>query len=137
MWGWQFRYQNSQEDYSRGRRLKESWRGDGMMGVSRMSRKRKGKMVNSRDTPVNVYGLETLALTEKQQEKVQVCKNDYIRRIVGVNRADKRRTEELRVQVGAKESLRINWQGVGCNRPDMRKKWEHDKTKGLSNLIIV
>ena len=36
-----------------------------------------------------------MALTEKQQ-KVQVCENDWVRIIVGVQRADKRRMDELR-----------------------------------------
>jgi len=50
--------------------------------------------------------LGTMALTEKQQ-KILVCDNKWIRRIVGVKRADKRKMDEMRV--GMKESLRRNW----------------------------
>ena len=46
-----------------------------------------------------------MALTEKLQ-KAQVCENNWIRRIVGVKRADKRRLDEQRVEVGVKESFK-------------------------------
>ena len=49
-------------------------------------------------------GLETMTLTEKQQ-KEQVCENNWIRRIVGEKIADKR-MDELRVEVGVKESFK-------------------------------
>ena len=45
-----------------------------------------------------------MTLTEKQQ-KEQVCENNWIRRIVGEKIADKR-MDELRVEVGVKESLK-------------------------------
>ena len=44
----------------------------------------------------------TMALTEKQHEKVHVCETNLVRRIVGDKRADKRRMDELRVDVGVK-----------------------------------
>ena len=52
--------------------------------------------------------LEMMALTEKQQEKVQVRENNLVR-IMGIMRADKRRMDELRVEFGMNESLRGNW----------------------------
>ena len=55
--------------------------------------------------PAYVYGLETMALTEKQQEHVQVCENNWLRRIVGVTKPDRRGMDELRVEVGVKERL--------------------------------
>ena len=39
----------------------------------RKSRKRNGNALSSCVTPACINGLETMALTEKQQEKVQVC----------------------------------------------------------------
>ena len=46
---------------------------------------------------------------EKQQEKVQVWDNYWVRLIVevksAVKRADKRRMDEMRVEVGVKESV--------------------------------
>ena len=53
-----------------------------------------------------ICGLETIALTEKQQEKVQVCENNWLGRIAGVKTVDKRRMDELRVEVGGKESFK-------------------------------
>ncbi|KAK2178508.1 hypothetical protein NP493_541g02090 [Ridgeia piscesae] len=48
-----------------------------------------------------------MVLTEKQEEKVQFCNNKNLtRRIVGVKRADKRRMDELIVEVGVKESVK-------------------------------
>ena len=49
----------------------------------RVSRKRKGKVLSSCVAPTYMYGLEAMALTEKQQENVLVCENNWIRRIVG------------------------------------------------------
>ena len=40
--------------------------------------------------------IETMALTEKQQEKVQVCETNVVRRIVGVKRDGKRRMGEVK-----------------------------------------
>ena len=59
-------------------------------------------------TCVRAYtcGLEMMALMKKQQEKELVCENNWIRRIVGVKRADKRRLDELRVEVAVKESFK-------------------------------
>ena len=44
-------------------------------------------------------------MTETQQEKLQVCENNWIRRIAGIQRIDKRRMEELREEVDVRESL--------------------------------
>ena len=51
-----------------------AWRkAEGVMGDSRISRKRKGDVLSSFVTPAYINTLETMTLTEKQQEKVQVC----------------------------------------------------------------
>ena len=44
-----------------------------------------------------------MALTAKQEQKVQVCETNLVGRIVRVKRAGERRTDELRVEVGVKE----------------------------------
>ncbi len=46
---------------------------EGVTGDRRISRKRKGNVLSSCATPAYMNALETMALTEKQQEKVQVC----------------------------------------------------------------
>ena len=52
-----------------------NWTVEGVMGDRRISYKRKGNVLSSCVTSVYMNALETMALTEKQQEKVQVCEN--------------------------------------------------------------
>ena len=57
-----------------------AWRKvEGVMGDRRITRKRKGNVLSSCVTPAYMNALETMALTEKQQDNVQVCKNNLIR----------------------------------------------------------
>ena len=63
-------------------------------------------------------GLETLALSELHQHKLQVCENNWIRRIAGVRRAERRRMKDLREEVGTKACIvgkivksRMKWAG--------------------------
>ena len=59
------------DDYSRGKRLEKV---EGVVGDRRMSGIRKGNnMFNSRAIHAFMNALETMALTEKQQEKAQIC----------------------------------------------------------------
>ena len=37
-----------------------------------------------------LYGLETVPLTERQQQRLQVCENNWVRKIVGVKWVDRR-----------------------------------------------
>ena len=82
------------------------------MGDRNISRKLKGKVLNSCITPA--YGLETMVITEK----LEVCENNPVRRIARVKRIDKRRMEELSGVAGVRESLtkklvmsRLMWAG--------------------------
>ena len=61
------------------------------MGDRHKSRKRKGNVLISCVTPAYMNALGTTTLTEKQQEKVQVCEKRSVRIIVGVKRADERK----------------------------------------------
>ena len=47
-------------------------------GGRKIPRKLKGKVLDSRVVPASTYGLETLALCELQQHKLQVCENNWI-----------------------------------------------------------
>ena len=65
-----------------------------------------------------LYGTETLALTELQQHRLQVCENNWVRKIARVTRADRRRMVELREETGVQRSLterlarsRVQWAG--------------------------
>ena len=75
-------------------------------GVTRdrhISQKLKGKVLNLCITREYLYGLETMTTT-KQEERLQVCKSNWVRRTVGVKRINKRRMEGLREEVGVRES---------------------------------
>ena len=68
--------------------------------------------------PASTYGLETLALSEVHQDKLQVCENNWISRIAGVRRVERRRMKYLREEVGTKASIvgkivinRMKWTG--------------------------
>ena len=52
-----------------------------------------------------LYSLEMVALTERQQQRLQVCKNNWVRRITGVKTVDQRRMDELREEIGVQVSL--------------------------------
>ena len=50
-----------------------------------------------------LYGTETLALTKRQQQRLQVCENNWVRKIARVARAD-RSVEELDRQTGEEQT---------------------------------
>ena len=85
-----------------------AWRKvEGMMGDRHISRKLKGKVLNSCITPAYLCGLETMAMTCKQ-ERLQVWVHNRVRRTARVKRIDKQRMEELREEVGVRVS-RGSW----------------------------
>ena len=80
-----------------------AWRNvEGVMVDRKTSRKLKGKVLDSYVVPASTYGLDTLALSELHQHKLQVCENNWIRRIAGVERVERRRMKDLREEVGTK-----------------------------------
>ena len=76
-----------------------------VMGDRHISRKRKGNVLSSCVTPAYINVLEAMALTKKQQEEIQVCKNNLVRIIVGDKRANK--IKWMRLEVGVKESSKM------------------------------
>ena len=51
------------------------------------------------------YGLDTLALSELHQHKLQVCENNWIWRMAGVRRVERRKMKDLRQEVGTKACI--------------------------------
>ena len=83
-----------------------------------ISKKLKGKVIRTSVKPACLYGLETVALTEQQQQKLQVCENNWVRRITRTKRVDRRR----------KNDLRKGWDGQAtCVRRDMRRSVEDER----------
>ena len=67
----------------------KAWRAvEGVMADRRISKRLKGKVVSTCVTPACLYGTETLAMTELQQQRLQVCENNWVRKMAGVTRAD-------------------------------------------------
>ena len=83
-----------------------AWRGvERVMADRQISNRLKGKVMSMCVTPACLYGTETLALTELQQQTLQVCENSWVRKIARVTRADRRRMVELRKRDGSAEEL--------------------------------
>ena len=79
-----------------------------------------GEVLDSCVVPASTYGLEMLALSELHQHKLglQVCENNWIRRIAGVKRVERRKMKDLREEVGTKACIvgkivktRMKWAG--------------------------
>ena len=77
--------------------------GGGVMADRRISKRLKGKVMSTCDTPACLYGTETLALTELQQQRLQVCENNWVRKIARVTRADRRSAKELDRETGEEQ----------------------------------
>ena len=59
-----------------------AWRAvEGVMADRRISIRLKGKVMSTCVTPACLYGTETLALAELQQQRLQVCENNWVRKI--------------------------------------------------------
>ena len=83
-----------------------AWRNvEGVMVDRNISRKLKWKVLDSCVVPASIYGLETLALSELHQHKLQVCENNWIRRLAGIRRVERRRMKDLREEVGTKACI--------------------------------
>ena len=62
-----------------------AWRAvEGVMADRRISKRLKGKAMSTCVTQACLYGTETLALTELQQQRLQVCENNWVRKIARV-----------------------------------------------------
>ena len=112
----------------------------GVMVDRKISRKLKGKVLDSCVVPASTYGLETLALSELHQHKLQICENNWIRRIAGIKRVERRGMKFLREEVGTKActvdkmvNSRMKWAGhmVRIKDDKLPKISETKKQKGF------
>ena len=109
------------------------------MLARKMSKKLKGKVLRACATSACLYGLETVALTEQQQQqKLQVCENNWVGRITRTKRVDRRRMKDPVKEVGMQCSLtgrlvrsRMRWAGhlVRVDTGKLAKRDEVEKTK--------
>ena len=75
------------------------------MADRHISKKLKGKVLGTSVIPACMYGLETVDLSKTQQQRLQVCENNWMRRIAGVKRVDRRRLVDIREDIGMYRSL--------------------------------
>ena len=111
-----------------------AWRN--VMVDRKISRKLKGEVLDSCVVPASIYGLETLVLSELNQHKLQVCENNWIRRIAGVKRVERRRMKDLREEVGTKACIvgkiaksRMKWAGHMVRMKDDKLQKRSEKKK--------
>ena len=106
------------------------------MLARKSSKKLKGKVLRTCVTPACLCGLETVALTKQQQQKLQVYENNWVRRITRTKRVDRRRMNDLRKEVGMQCSLtgrlvrsRMRWAGhlVRMDASKLEKRAEVEK----------
>ena len=77
-----------------------AWRRvEGIMWDRKLKKQLKGKVLEACVVPACIYGLGTLALTERQ-EKMQIAENNWVRRIGKVTQEDRRKMKELREEIG-------------------------------------
>ena len=116
-----------------------AWRKvEGVILDRQILKKLKGKVLRTCVTPACLYGLETVALTV-QQQKLQVCENNWVQRITRTKRVDRRRMNDMRKEVGMQCSLtgRLvrssrRWAGylVRMDAGKLAKRAEVDKHQG-------
>ena len=89
-----------------------AWRRvEGIMWDRKLKKQLKGKVLEACVVPACIYGLGTLALTEKQEEKIHIAENNWVRRICKVTQEDRRKMKELREEIGMKKHLKMKVPG--------------------------
>ena len=78
---------------------------EGVMVDRRISKRVTGKAMSTCVTTACRNGTETLAMTELQQQGLQVFENNWLRKIARVTMTDRRRMVELREYIGVQRSL--------------------------------
>ena len=85
------------------KRVQAGWNGwrrvSGVICDRRLPARVKGKVYSSMVRPAMVYGLETVAVTKKQVEEMEVAEMKMLRFAMGVTRKDKIRNEHIRSTV--------------------------------------
>ena len=92
------------------KRVQAGWNGwkkvSGVICDRRLTARVKGKVYSSVVKPTMVYGIETVALTKKQLEEMEVAEMKMLRFAMGVKREDKIKNKYIRGTVKV-ERLRM------------------------------
>ena len=103
------------------RRIQAGWsnwgKGTGVMCDKRASARLKGKLYTTVVRPAMMYGLETVALTKKQESELEVNEMRMLRWSLGWTRKDRVRNEKIRNMTGVQKfsvktrESRLRWYG--------------------------
>ena len=100
------------------RRVQARWnewkKVSGVICDRRLSARVKGKVYSSVVRPVMMYGLETVAITKKQVEEMEVAEMKMLRFAMGVTRKDKKRNEYI------KSTVKVERLGIKMREGRMR-----------------
>ena len=81
------------------------------MWDGKLKKQLKEEVLETCVVPACIYGLRTLALTERREEKIQIAENNWVRRICKVTQEDRRKMKELREEIGMKKQLKMKVAG--------------------------
>ena len=100
------------------KRLQAGWNGwrrvSEVICDRRLPARVKGKVYSSVVKPPTVYGLETVAVTKKQMEEMEVAEMKMLRFAIGVTRKDKIRNEYIR------STIKVEWLGMKMSEGRLR-----------------
>ena len=104
------------------KRVQAGWNGwrrvSGVICDRRLPARVKGKVYSSVVRPAMVYGLETVAVTKKQVEEMEVAEMKMLRFTMGVTKKDKIRNEHIRSTVKVER--------LGMKMRESRLRWYGD-----------
>ena len=84
-----------------------AWRRvEGIMWDRKLKKQLKGKVLEACVVPACIYGLGTLALTERQEEKIQIAENNWVQTICQVTQEDRMKMKECADRTCAKNGRR-------------------------------
>ena len=89
-----------------------AWRRvEGIIWDRKLEKQLKGKVLEACVVPACIYGLGTLALTKRHDDKMQIAENNWVRRICKATQVDRRKMKELREEIGMKKHLKMKVAG--------------------------
>ena len=101
-----------------------NWKVSGVLCDRKLSARVKGKSYKSVVRPAMLYGMETVAVTERQVGKMEVAELKMVRWALGVTRKDKIRNEYVR----GTENCKFRRQTSECKATLV---WTHEKERRL------
>ena len=100
------------------KRVQAGWNGwrrvSGVICDKRLPARVKGKLYSSVVRSAMVYGLETVAVTKKQVEEMEVAEMKMLRFAMGMTRKDKIRNEHIR------STVKVEWLGIKMREGRLR-----------------